>query len=309
MTKRGCSSLLVGVVAGLVLAGSAIAAEFDFSPEQANRPHVQANPAAVAAIPADFDFVQDGHFTVGISPYAPPIGTYATDVQTVVGFDPDYASLVAESLGLKLDLVPIAWADWPLGLQSGRFDAVISNVGVTEERKEKYDFSTYRLGLHGFYVKADNAIQHIGEPKDIAGLRLITGAGTNQERILLEWDKQNQAAGLAPIELQYYEDEAAVFLAIESGRADANFNPNAPQAYKAAKDGSIRLVGTINAGWPQKSDVAIATRKGSGLAAALTLATNGLIDSGVYRTALDRWNLGEEALDKSETNPPGLPKY
>ncbi|WP_163434392.1 transporter substrate-binding domain-containing protein, partial [Escherichia coli] len=88
-------------------------------------------------------------------------------------------------------------------LESGKFDAVISNVTVTEQRKEKFDFSTYRLGLHGFYVKADSPITSIKEPKDIAGLRIITGSGTIQEKILLEWDKQNAAKGLKPVELQY----------------------------------------------------------------------------------------------------------
>ena len=38
---------------------------------------------------------------------------------------------------------------------------MISNVGVTEQRKEKFDFSTYRLGLHGFYVRADSPIKAI----------------------------------------------------------------------------------------------------------------------------------------------------
>lgn len=68
-------------------------------------------------------------FTVAIAPFAPPISTYASDAKTVVGFDPDYAQLVADALGLKLELLPIAWADWPLGLSSGKYDAVISNVG------------------------------------------------------------------------------------------------------------------------------------------------------------------------------------
>jgi polar amino acid transport system substrate-binding protein len=53
-----------------------------------------------------------------------------------VGADADIASLVAESLGLKLDLRPIAWADWPLGLTSGKYDAMISNIGVTEAQGE-----------------------------------------------------------------------------------------------------------------------------------------------------------------------------
>ena len=186
---------------------------------------------------------------------------------------------------------------------------MISNVGVTEARKEKFDFSTYRLGLHGFYVKAASTIKSISEPKDVAGLRIITGAGTNQERILLEWNKRNLAAGLKPLELQYYDDQAAQTLALLSGRADANFNPNGPQAYIAAHDGKTRLVGTVNAGWPLKSDVGITTRKDSGLAPALTLALNNLIKSGKYAQTLARWSLGEEALAKSETNPPGLPKF
>lgn len=311
MKTPNFSTMLAGGLLALVLATAPATAQtdFDFTPEQAERPRAESNPQAVAAIPFDFGFVRDGYLTVAIAPFAPPIATYATDARTVVGADPDYAQLVADSLGLELDLIPVAWADWPLGLTSSRFDAVISNVGVTEERKEKFDFTTYRLGLHGFYVKADGPIEKIAEPADIAGLRIVTGSGTNQERIILEWDRVNREAGLEPIEIQYYDDQAAIWLAIASDRADVNFNPNGPQAYEAARTGQIRLVGTVNAGWPLRSDVAIATRKGSGLVGALTIATNGLIESGLYEKGLARWNLSEEQLERSETNPPGLPKY
>lgn len=304
------TALAAGLVASLaLLAAPAHAAHgFDFSPEQKDRVRSQPVPAAVQAA-KDFKFVKPGVLTVAITPFSPPIATYATDARTVVGFDPDYALLIADSLGLKLDLVSIAWPDWPLGLTSGKYDAVISNVGVTEQRKEKYDFSTYRLGLHGFYVKADSAIKALKEPKDIAGLRVITSSGTIQERIIVEWDKQNRAAGLKPVEIQVYDDDAARYLALLSGRADTIFNPHAPLAYQAAKDGKTRLVGTVNAGWPLNADVAIATRKDSGLAAALTIATNGLIENGTYAKALDRWALQTEAVDRSQTNPPGLPKF
>ena len=302
--------LAPALVAGaLSVAGLASAADFDFSPEQPGRPRAERNDAAIAAIPKDFAFVKDRTLTVAIAPFAPPIATYATDARTPVGADPDYAQLIADSLGRKLELIPVAWADWPLGLASGKYDAVISNIGVTEARKEKFDFSTYRLGLHGFYVKADSAIQSIREPKDAAGLTVITSSGTNQERILLRWSDQDKAAGLKPSDLQYFDDAASSRLALLAGRADAAFNPNGPQAYDSARDHRTRLVGAVNAGWPARSDVAIATRKGSGLAAALTIAGNSLIASGKYRQALDRWGLGEEALPASETNPPGLPKY
>ena len=159
---------------------------FDLSPDQPGRIRVEKDAGAIAALPKDYKFVTPGKFTVAVSPGGPPLATYATDAKTVVGADPDYALAVADSLGLDLELVPVAWADWPLGLASGKYDAVISNVGVTEQRKEKFDFSTYRQGLHGFFVKSDSGIGAINEPKDAAGLRIIVGAGTNQERILLK---------------------------------------------------------------------------------------------------------------------------
>lgn len=310
MNFKNIARGLVALSAFTLATGMAHAADkFDFSAEQSARPRAAREAEAIRAIPPNYKFVKEGVLTIAIAPFAPPISTYASDAKTVVGFDPDFALLIADALGLKLDLQPIAWADWPLGLSSGKYDAVISNVGVTEQRKEKFDFSTYRLGLHGFYVKADSPIKSIREPKDIAGLKITTGAGTNQERILLEWNKRNLAAGLKAAELQYYDDDVSRTLAVVTRRVDANFNPNAPQAYEAAKNGQIRLVGTVNAGWPLKSDVAIATRKGSGLAVALTTAANGLIRNGLYEKALARWSLAEEALPKSETNPPGLPKF
>lgn len=78
---------------------------------------------------------------------ASPISTYATDGSTAIGFDPELGRLVGESLGLKVESIPVAWADWPFGAIAGKYDAVISNVAVTEERKERFDFSTYRRGL------------------------------------------------------------------------------------------------------------------------------------------------------------------
>ena len=308
--RRTALSLLAGTL-GLLGRGRAMAAAeepFDLTPDQRGRVRAEPNPAALARLPEAFHFAVPGRFTVGITPGGPPLATYATDARTVVGADPDFAQLLADSLGLGLDLVPVAWADWPLGLTSGKYDAVISNVGVTEQRKEKFDFSTYRQGLHGFFVRIDSRITHIREPKDAAGLTISVGGGTNQERILLAWNAQNLAAGLRPLDLQLFDDEAGRLLALRSGRADVIVQPHAQLAFVAARDRDIRQVGTLSAGWPLRSDVAVATRRGSGLADVLTAATNTLIDNGTYGRMLDRWGLAEEALPRSATNPPGLPK-
>jgi polar amino acid transport system substrate-binding protein len=301
---------MAGVLAIAALSfGAAQAADkFDLSPEQPNRLRVEKNEKLIAGI-KDFKFVENGVFTVGISTSGNlPLHDYASDSKTVIGYDVDLAQIIADRLGLKLQLVSVAWADWPLGLTSGKFDAVISNVTVTEERKQKFDFSTYRKDELGFYVKAESPITAIKAPKDIAGLKVITDAGTNQEKILLEWDRQNVAAGLKPIEVQYYDDDAVKDLAVQSGRADAVFSVNATQAYAAGINGKTKLVGTVSGGWPITAEIAVTTRKGSGLAVALTDAVNDLIASGAYRKVLDTWNLAPEAIDESKTNPPGLPK-
>jgi polar amino acid transport system substrate-binding protein len=305
------AALVSGALATALFLGLSFAASaqnFDLSPEQPNRLHAEKNDAAIKAISKDFKFVQDGKFTVAINLGLPPIGTFATDSTTPVGFDPDLATLVADSLGKKLELVPVAWADWPLGLASGKYDAVISNVTVTEERKEKFDFSTYRKDQLGYYVKSDSPITAIKEPKDIAGLKIITDAGTNQEKILLAWDKQNGAAGLKPIDVQYYDDDAVKTLALQSGRADASFSVNATQAYQAAQTGKTKLVGTVSGGWPVTAEIAVTTRKNSGLADAITVALNEQIQNGNYAKILARWGLSSEAIDKAQTNPQGLPR-
>jgi polar amino acid transport system substrate-binding protein len=237
--------------------GSARAFDFDLGPEQPGRLHTDRNEGAVRLIPKDFKFVTPGSLTVGIHPNNPPISTYATDARTIVGFDPDLIVLLAESLGLKPELVPVAWADWPFGLVSGKFDAVISNVTVTEQRKEKFDFSTYRQDQIGWYVPISSPIKSIKEPKDVAGLRVTNNSGTNQEKIV---NRLNVAAGLKLIEIQYYDDDVATTLTLVSGRADAILSVNASRAYKAAVDGKTRLVGTISGGWPRTAEIAVTTR-------------------------------------------------
>ncbi|MGH6862147.1 MAG: ABC transporter substrate-binding protein, partial [Phyllobacterium sp.] len=244
--------------------------KFDLSPEQPNRLRVDKLEKRIEQAKG-FKFVKDDALTIGISTSGNlPLHDYASDSKTVIGYDVDLAQIIADSLGRKLELVSVAWADWPLGLTSGKFDAVISNVTVTEERKEKFDFSTYRKDELGFYVKAHSPIAAIRQPQDIAGLKIITDAGTNQEKILLEWDRQNVAAGLKPVEVQYYDDDAVKDLAVQSGRADAVFSVNATQAYSAGINGKTKLVGTVSGGWPITAEIAVTTRKGSGLAQPLT---------------------------------------
>lgn len=279
----------------------------DLSPEQPGRIRGEKIQSAMDLLPKDYKWVSPGKLAVASVPNRLPFSVYATDTRTPVGGEPDLAQIVADSLGLELELIPVAWADWPLGLASGKYDAVIHNITVTEARKEKFDFSTYRNDLLGFYVAKNSPLTEITERQQIAGLKASVHSGTNQEEILLRWIEENKAEGLAPTEVLYFDDDVVQDLALESGRIDFYLGPNATSAFKAAKDGNIRLVGTLSGGFPLTAEIAVATKKGAGLADAVTAALNGQIANGTYGRVLGKWGLDAEAITESRTNPPGLP--
>jgi polar amino acid transport system substrate-binding protein len=281
-------------------AGAAQPLSVDTSPEQSDRVHSDEDADAAALVPADI--AADGKLTVGVvGTGEPPLGFLADDNSTVVGSEVDIASLVADSLGLELDLRNISWEQWPLSVQSGDVEAVFSNVGVNAERLQLFDFATYRQGIMAFTAKTGSDLS-IAEAADIAGLTLAVGSGTNQERILLDWNEQNEAAGLEPATLDYYANAADALLAIQSGRVDAYIGPNPNAVYQESK-GAVSIVGTVNAGWPNTTYVAATTLKGNGLAEAVQAGLQHVFDDGSYADTLERWGLSDEAVDEPVVNP------
>ncbi|MVT02541.1 ABC transporter substrate-binding protein [Enterobacter sp. 10-1] len=269
--------------------------------------HTAKNPQAIALLPKDLHLAVPGKFTVAVAALnSPPLTVFSDDNKTLLGSEVDIARLVADSLGLQLNVIPTSWEDWPLGVVSGKYDAAISNITVTKERKEKFDFATYRKDSLGFYVKSSSPLSKIDQAEDIAGLRIIVGSGTNQEAILLAWNAENLKKGLKPFTPVYTKDDAAQTLAIQSGRADAFFGPNVIGAWKAALTGKTKLVGSVDGGWPKAAHIAVTVKKGSGLVTPVQTALNGVIHSGDYARVLNRWGEGVESIPQSEINPAGL---
>ncbi|MEV0732560.1 ABC transporter substrate-binding protein [Polymorphospora sp. NPDC050346] len=276
------------------------------SPEQ-NRVRSAKVDAAAAKVPAAI--AADGKLSVGISAgQTPPLFFRADDDRTLIGVEPDIAQLVADVLGLELDLRPTSWDNIFLAVRSGQNEVGFSNITVTEERKDLYDFATYRVDSLGWEVRVDGGIDRIEKPADIAGLNVSVGSGTNQEEVLLRWDEQNRAAGLAPVKITYYQNSADYQLALLSGRIDAFFGPNPSVAYHAAVSGRTKVVGIVPGGGEVPAQIAAMTQKGNGFVEALDAALDAVIQDGTYAKVLARWGLGGEAIPAAEINPPGLPR-
>ncbi|XVV38544.1 ABC transporter substrate-binding protein [Streptomyces sp. CA-100214] len=239
---------------------------------------------------------------------AAPLTFFATDNKTVIGVEPDIASLVADVLGLELRTNAVSWENIFVGLDSAKYDVGFSNITVTEERKEKYDFATYREDNLGFEAKKDSGLKVTG-PEDVAGRTVAVSSGTNQEKLLIEWSKENEKAGRKPVDIKYYQNDSDTYLALQSGRIDLYLGPNPTAAYHAATTGRTEVVGTYSgAGTTLQGLIAATTKKDSGLAKPLADALNHVIENGTYAKVLERWGLSDEAVTKSEINPPGLPR-
>ncbi|MFF5157395.1 ABC transporter substrate-binding protein [Streptomyces sp. NPDC000348] len=239
---------------------------------------------------------------------AAPLNFHATDNKTLIGVEPDIAHLVADVLGLEPKFHAVSWENIFVGLDSGKYDVGFSNITVTEERKEKYDFATYRKDNLGFEAKKGSGLKVDG-PEDVAGKTVAVQSGTNQEKLLVEWSKENEKAGREPVDVKYYQNDSDTYLALRSGRIDLYLGPNPTAAHHAATTGSTEVVGTYSgAGATLQGLIAATTRKDSGLAEPLADALDHVIGNGTYAKVLERWGLSDEAVTKSEINPPGLPR-
>ena len=270
---------------------------YNTSPEQ-NRIRAQKDAAAAAAVPAAIS--KDGKLTVATTAGSIPLSFHATDDKTPIGVEVDIAQLVADKLGLALDVQVTSWENWPLKTQSGDFEAVFSNVGINKDRVKLFDFSSYRAAYMGFEAKKTSNY-NIKGADDISGLKVSVGSGTNQEKILLAWNKELEAKGKAPATLQYYSSDADTILALSSGRTDLNIAPYPSVSYRENTRNDLKVVGKVNAGWPSETLVAATTLKGNGLAPAITDALNSAIKDGSYGKVLDRWGLSEEAVPEAKT--------
>lgn len=239
----------------------------------------------------------------------PPLAYVGDDDETITGAEPDLGRLVAAVLGLEPEVVNATWDNLFVGIDSGATDVGFSNITDTEKRKETYDFAGYRKDDVAFAVKADSTLKFTGDPAPLDGLKIAVSAGTNQEKILVEFSNALKKAGGKGIDIKYFADSTSQWTALDSGQIDAYLGPNPAVAYQQAQTGDkYRTAGTYSgAGSSLQGLIAATTKKDSGLVEAVADAINFLIENGQYEKWLATYHLSNEAVEKSEINPPGLP--
>jgi polar amino acid transport system substrate-binding protein len=167
--------------------------------------------ATLSAHAADLldEITQRGTIRVAVPTDYPPFGFVGPDMKPQ-GLDVDMARLIAQKLGVKVELVPVTAPNRVPYLQTGKTDLTISSLGKTPERAKVIDFS---IAYAPFF---DAVFGAKGNPAktydDLAGKVIAVTRGSMQDQEL-----QNLAPKAV---VQRYEDNNSTIAAFMSGQAE-----------------------------------------------------------------------------------------
>jgi cyclohexadienyl dehydratase len=130
------------------------------------------------------------------------------------GIDVDMATSLAQSLGVRLEIVKTSWSALRSDLEANRFDIAMGGITITLDRQKTGLFS------NPVFSSGKTPITHCGdEPKyetiatiDQPGVRVIVNPGGTNERF--------DRAHLAKATIIHWSDNATIFSALVEGKAD-----------------------------------------------------------------------------------------
>lgn len=142
-------------------------------------------PVRVLRIGSECDYVPNSWEEKAPTPFNVPVtnhkGYYAD------GYDIQIAKLVANELGMSLDVRKIAWNELISALKNNEIDAVFSSMLDTEERKKSIDFSdSYEANKIEYAVIVDSVGSYITAKSlaDFSGARITGQRGTTLDDVI-----------------------------------------------------------------------------------------------------------------------------
>ncbi|WP_273792725.1 amino acid ABC transporter substrate-binding protein [Brucella anthropi] len=143
--------------------------------------------------------------------YAP--FTYHDKDNKLVGFDVEIGEAVAAKLGVKPQFVEGKWDGLIAGLDAKRYDAVINQVGITEERQKKFNFSNPYI-VSKVVLIVDEKNDTIKDFADLKGKKSAQSLTSNYGKLAKE-------AGAEIVATDGFDQSIQLVL---TGRADATLN-------------------------------------------------------------------------------------
>jgi polar amino acid transport system substrate-binding protein len=131
--------------------------------------------------------IKKGVLMIGMEIGYPPMEYFDEDGKTPIGFDVELGKAIAAKLGLQPEFVDTAWDGIFAGVETGKYDCIMSSVTYTPERAEKYNFSKpYVVNSQFLVVRKDSEVKPMSL-EEVPGLRLTFQAETTSHELFQEW--------------------------------------------------------------------------------------------------------------------------
>ncbi|MFJ6703934.1 MULTISPECIES: ABC transporter substrate-binding protein [unclassified Streptomyces] len=230
-----------------------------------------------------------------------------------VGVDPDIADALGKQLGVKFDFQNGKFAQLIVGLQSKRFDMVMSAMNDTKDRQNGIDSDTGKKVGNGvdfvdYFTAGTSILVQKGNPKgiktldDLCGKVVALQQGTTSEGIAKAQSTKCTKDGKKAITLQTFDTDPEALLRLKQGASVADLNDFPVAAYNAKTSGGgkdFEVVGDqIEAG---PYGIAV-TKENTQLRDALQAALDAIVKNGEYAKILAKWNVTQGGVTESKIN-------
>ena len=155
--------------------------------------------------------------------YAPFNWTQVNESDTAVqissvdfadGYDVVIASMIAEKLGMEVEIVKTDWDSLIPSLNAGAIDCIIAGMTETPERAEEVNFTTpYYESQMVVIVRKDSELVDFSDIQQLSGYRVLGQANTTYDEVI---DQINGVVHMTPLATY-----PRMILSLQSGEADA----------------------------------------------------------------------------------------
>lgn len=208
------------------------------------------------------------------------------DTDTIKGFDIDFIKAVMEEAGIKYSVTNTGWDTMLTSVKQGtEYQAGLSSVSITDERKETYDYSIpYFESTNMIMVKEGSDIKNALDLKD--KVVAVQGATTAD-------DLMSGIMGVDNANLKRFDSNAVALMELNSGGADAVVADIAIVNEYIKNNPNEKLTGIIDKENFGSEYYGILYPKGSEWKAKLDPAIKAIIENGKYAEIYKSW-FGEE---------------
>jgi polar amino acid transport system substrate-binding protein len=252
-----------------------------------------------------------GVLRVGISPDFEPAEFYKPGTTEIAGYDPELIRAIAAQLGLEVRFFAVGYDGLIPGLQSDRFDVVMSGLTDTPEREKAVGFIGYLLHWMDFVAAKNNPAGISGDMASACGKRPAAEKGSITVNYAEQVKKICGERGLAGPSVGLFDNQTASTLALRSGRLDVAFR--SPIGVPKLQEATGNAFVTFRVEQVPVSLLGIATPKDdTQLQKAVLAGLKAIQADGTYRMILTKWGIDNLAFDQpginlAGTNPAAIP--